>query len=396
MPVSARARLPVRSASRPSSLSTRPAVPCSVASLTADRTWPRIWSSPTTIESSPVATASSSQIAVTPAWNLSTSAYTSTRLQVETTKASATGSACTTSRSSLVRVSPLTAARSKAATGALLWLRPTTSTLTCSPPSLWPLVPGSPEVLNARRRSWRSRRGRGPGRRPALRMEGEDLQLDRQVDLPHVYPFRHAQHERSEVEDARDASRDEPVADGLRGPGGGGDHADRDLVPGHHGLEFVDMPDGQPRDPAAHDSRVAVEHGGDREAAGDETSVIGQGPAEVARAHDDHRPVLHQAERPGHLVDEVVDVVADPPDPVGAEVGQVLAQLGRVDARGGRELLAGHGADAALGQAVERAQVHRQPRHGGLGYPVGLAANLGMVLAICADPLVHLDLAAGS
>jgi hypothetical protein len=47
-------------------------------------------------------------------------------------------------------------------------------------------------------------------------VKGEDLQLDREIDLPHVYPFRHAQHERSEVEDARDASRDEPVADGLR------------------------------------------------------------------------------------------------------------------------------------------------------------------------------------
>ena len=40
--VSVRARLPVRSASRPSSPSTRPAVPCSAASLTAERTWPRI------------------------------------------------------------------------------------------------------------------------------------------------------------------------------------------------------------------------------------------------------------------------------------------------------------------------------------------------------------------
>ena len=58
IPVSARARLPVRSASWPSSPSTRPAVPCSAASLTAERTWPRIWSSPTTIESSPAATAS--------------------------------------------------------------------------------------------------------------------------------------------------------------------------------------------------------------------------------------------------------------------------------------------------------------------------------------------------
>ena len=53
-----RARLPARSASRPSSPSTRPTVPCSSASLSAARTWPRICPSPTTTESSPQATAS--------------------------------------------------------------------------------------------------------------------------------------------------------------------------------------------------------------------------------------------------------------------------------------------------------------------------------------------------
>src|SRR6185295_7104869 len=110
--------------------------------------------------------------------------------------------------------------------------------------------------------------------------------------------------------------------------GRGGDDANGDVVPGHHGLELVDVPDGQPGDPAAHDSRVGVQHGGDREPPGEETPVVGQRPAEVSGAHDDHRPVLRQAQRPGHLVDEVVDVVTDTPDPVRAEMGQVLAELG--------------------------------------------------------------------
>jgi hypothetical protein len=57
-------------------------------------------------------------------------------LQVEITKVSATGSARTRSTSSLASVSVLTAARSKVTTGALLWLKPTTSTLTCPPPRL--------------------------------------------------------------------------------------------------------------------------------------------------------------------------------------------------------------------------------------------------------------------
>ncbi len=58
MPVSTRARLPACRATRPRSRSARPSVPCSSASLMADRTWPMIWSSPTTIESRPLATAS--------------------------------------------------------------------------------------------------------------------------------------------------------------------------------------------------------------------------------------------------------------------------------------------------------------------------------------------------
>ena len=45
------------------------------------------------------------------------------------------------------------------------------------------------------------------------------------------------------------------------------------------------------------------------------------------------------AELAGHLVDEVLDVVADAAGAVGAQVGEVLAQLGRVDPGGGGEVL---------------------------------------------------------
>jgi hypothetical protein len=55
------------------------------------------------------------------------------RSQIVSRPASASGSACARSVNSLVSVPPLIAARSKIVTGALLWLRPTTSTLTCPP-----------------------------------------------------------------------------------------------------------------------------------------------------------------------------------------------------------------------------------------------------------------------
>src|SRR5260370_1529838 len=70
-----------------------------------------------------------------PPWNFATSASTPTRLQVDTTNVPATYSLEWTSCSSLLRASPVTAARSRSATGALLWLRPTTSTLMPSPPT---------------------------------------------------------------------------------------------------------------------------------------------------------------------------------------------------------------------------------------------------------------------
>ena len=77
--------------------------------------------------------------------------------------------ACDRSRSSLPSASPLTTARSSVPSGALLWLRPTTSTLMGST-----AVSGHP--------------GGHAHHRPPLRVEGENLQLDGQVDLTHVDP----------------------------------------------------------------------------------------------------------------------------------------------------------------------------------------------------------------
>ena len=56
MSVSAWARLPTRSACWKSVLRAGPTVPCSWPTRSASRVWPRIWPSPTTIESSPAAT----------------------------------------------------------------------------------------------------------------------------------------------------------------------------------------------------------------------------------------------------------------------------------------------------------------------------------------------------
>ena len=67
----------------------------------------------------------------------------------------------------------------------------------------------------------------------ALLVIGEDLQLDREVDLADVDAVGHGDDRRREVEDAGDAGGHERVGDVLRGLGGGGDDGDRDVVATH-------------------------------------------------------------------------------------------------------------------------------------------------------------------
>ena len=78
---------------------------------------------------------------------------------------------------------------------------------------------------------------------------------------------------------------------------------------------------------------VGVDDGDDPVAAGAEAPVVGEGVAEVPDADDGDGPVVGEAQLARDLVEQVVDVVADAAGAVGAEVREVLADLGRVDAR---------------------------------------------------------------
>src|SRR5690349_3996142 len=99
------------------------------------------------------------------------------------TVASVTCSPAATSLASLAAPSASTATRSSSDTGAERWEMPTTRTLI----------------------GQRSRHVRLP-----LLVVGQDLQLDRQVDLAHVHALRDVQHHRSEVEDAADTGGHHP------------------------------------------------------------------------------------------------------------------------------------------------------------------------------------------
>ena len=111
---------------------------------------------------------------------------------------------------------------------------------------------------------------------------------------------------------------------------------------------------------------IGVDQRDDAEAAGAEAAVVGERGAEVADADDRDRPVVGEAELAGDLVEQVLDVVADAPGAVGAEVGEVLADLGRVDAGQLGQPLRGDGADLLLGGLEQRPVVERQPGDGRL------------------------------
>src|SRR5439155_8630272 len=171
-----------------------------------------------------------------------------------------------------------------------------------------------------------------------------------EVNLTHVDAVRNAQNARGEVQDAGDAGGDEAVGDHLGGVCRGGDHRDPDRLGLDHGRQVVDVAHAHAVDRLADAGRVGVEEGRDVEAAGGEPRVPRQGVTEITHPDEGHRPVLGEAEHLLDLADEGGHVVADAAGAVRAQVGQVLAQLGGVDAGGVGQFLAGDGVVAGLGQ----------------------------------------------
>ena len=88
----------------------------------------------------------------------------------------------------------------------------------------------------------------------------------------------------------------------------------------------------------------------------------------------DDRPVPGEAELAADLVQQVLDVVADAPGAVGAEVREVLADLGRVHAGQLGQPLRRDRGDLVLGGLEQGPVVQRQPGDGRLGDPASRAA----------------------
>src|SRR4029077_11758332 len=87
---------------------------------------------------------------------------------------------------------------------------------------------------------------------------------------------------------------------------------------------------------------------------------------EIAGSDDDDRPVLGEAQLARHLVDQVVDVVADAAGAIGAEGREVLAELRRVHPGRCSKFFARHGRDITVRQRVKGAQIEREASEGRL------------------------------
>ena len=131
-----------------------------------------------------------------------------------------------------------------------------------------------------------------------LPVEGEDLQLGRQVDLAHDDAVGHREHGGGEVEHRAHPGGDQVVAGLLGTLGRGGDDADGQAVVGDQRGQVAHRAHPLAGDPLADDARVAVEQRDDPEAPLGEAAVGGQRPAQVAHPDDGDGPLLGEARGP--------------------------------------------------------------------------------------------------
>ena len=123
--------------------------------------------------------------------------------------------------------------------------------------------------------------------------------------------------------------------------------------------QLVDVADANTAEHRADLCLVDVDDACDGKAALAETAVAGEGLAEVAGADDDDGPVVGQAELAADLVHEIRDFVADTAGAVAAEVAEVFAHLGGVDAAQFGQALGRDAVDALVALLGEDPQVHR-------------------------------------
>ena len=187
-----------------------------------------------------------------------------------------------------------------------------------------------------------------------------------EVHVFHVDIGGNREHGRGVVDDALDAGLDEEVGGALGPVDRGGDESDLDAEFGHGVLEAPGTDHFQARDFLADLERIAVEGADDVEAAELEVLMAQQRLAEIAHADQGAfpDPVDPQGMLDGD--DEILDVIADAAHAEFAEIGEVLADLGGVDAAGARQEFRGDHLGTLALEGLQHLDIHGQALDGSL------------------------------
>ncbi len=224
---------------------------------------------------------------------------------------------------------------------------------------------------------------------PALFVVAQDLKLDREVDLANADASRHDKYHRGEIENARHACAHEAIGGVLGSAWRRRDDADVD-PPGMHDLgEVLDVTNPHSTDHTADLGGLDVDDTGHRETPFAEASVAGERLTEVARPDDDDRPVVGETEFAPDLINEERDLVADTSRTVAAEVGEVLADLGGVDARKFGETFAADPLHLFVGLLDEDPQVYRKTDDGGVWNSSADSFNWHELHTLCTRAYIH-------
>ena len=164
--------------------------------------------------------------------------------------------------------------------------------------------------------------------------ERQALERYGEVDAFHLHIIGHLQRARREIQNRLDTRGHGQVGHLLRGRGGDGQHRDADTVAFHDLAQVGDVEDRHAGPRLLADLlALVVEQRGDLEPFLAEARIVGKCEAEVAGAKDGDTQPSIEAEDLTQVPLQVAHVVADAAHPELAEVGEVLADLRRVQVK---------------------------------------------------------------
>jgi len=193
-----------------------------------------------------------------------------------------------------------------------------------------------------------------------LREVAQVFQFDGEVDVVDHDFFRHGKHDGREVQDACHARVNKLVRHFLRGDGGHGEDGHLDILLGDKVRQFIHAINRLLDLLVALALWLGVKGGDNLKSFLLKSTIRNERESEMSDADENHRLQPRRAEFLGDFFEEVGDIVAEPTRAERAEVGEVFAQLRRLDARRFRQRLAAHGADAVLVQSRKAAQINRK------------------------------------